>query len=129
MSACAEQFVGFIQQKGFAESRGKLKAKKAELSKSEKRNGERNALFKGLYGDNVPSEVINGRFRMLSEGRCEKQQTAQEEIWRLRKATENLRVSAANVDRFFEIARKFTDMKEPSPEILRIFIGKIVLRG
>lgn len=121
------QFVSFIQQKSSAESRRELKAKTAELSKLEKRNGELNALFKRLYEDNVLGKVTSEQFRMLSEGFNNEQRTIQEEISKLRKTIEELKASATNVDRFLDIARKYTDMKELTPEILRTFISKIVI--
>lgn len=121
------QFVSFIQQKSSAESRRELNAKTAELSKLEKRNGELNALFKRLYEDNVLGKVTSEQFRMLSEGFNNEQRTIQEEISKLRKTIEELKASATNVDRFLDIARKYTDMKELTPEILRTFISKIVI--
>ena len=64
---------------------------------------------------------------MLSEGYNEEQRTIQEEIPKLRKAIEDLKASATNVERFLEIVRKYTDIKELTPEILRTFISKIVI--
>ena len=121
------QFVSFIQQKSSAESRRELNAKTAELSKLEKRNGELNALFKRLYEDHVLGKVTSEQFRMLSEGYNEEQRTIQEEIPRLRKTIEDLKASATNVDRFLDIVRKYTDIKELTPEILRTFVSKIVI--
>lgn len=121
------QFVDFIQQKSSAESRRELNAKTAELGKMEKRNGELNALFKRLYEDNVLGKVTNEQFRILSEGYNDEQRTIQEEIPRLKKAIEALKASATNVERFLEIVRKYTDIKELTPEILRTFISKIVI--
>ncbi len=121
------QFVDFIQQKSSAESRRELNAKTAELGRLEKRNGELNALFKRLYEDNVLGKVTNEQFRMLSEGYNDEQRTIQEKIPRLRKAIEDLKASATNVERFLEIVRKYTDIKELTPEILRTFISKIVI--
>ena len=121
------QFVCFIQQKSSAESRRELNAKTVELSKLEKRNGELNALFKRLYEDHVLGKVTSEQFRMLSEGYNEEQRTIQEEIPKLRKAIEDLKASATNVERFLEIVRKYTDIKELTPEILRTFISKIVI--
>lgn len=121
------QFVSFIQQKSSAESRRELNAKTAELSKLEKRNGELNALFKRLYEDHVLGKITSEQFRMLSEGYNEEQRTIQEDIPRLRKAIEDLKASATNVDRFLDIVRKYTDIKELTPEILRTFVSKIVI--
>ena len=121
------QFVSFIQQKSSAESRRELNAKTVELSKLEKRNGELNALFKRLYEDHVLGKVTSEQFRMLSEGYNEEQRTIQEDIPRLRKTIEDLKASATNVDRFLDIVRKYTDIKELTPEILRTFVSKIVI--
>ena len=121
------QFVDFIQKKSSAESRRELNAKTAELGRLEKRNGELNALFKRLYEDHVLGKVTSEQFRMLSEGYNEEQRTIQEEIPKLRKAIEDLKASATNVERFLEIVRKYTDIKELTPEILRTFISKIVI--
>ena len=121
------QFVNFIQKKSSAESRRELNAKTAELGRLEKRNGELNALFKRLYEDHVLGKVTSEQFRMLSEGYNEEQRTIQEEIPKLRKAIEDLKASATNVERFLEIVRKYTDIKKLTPEILRTFISKIVI--
>ena len=125
--ANTDQFVDFIQKKSSAESRRELNAKTAELGRLEKRNGDLNALFKRLYEDHVLGKVTNEQFRMLSEGYNEEQRTIQEEIPKLRKAIEDLKASATNVERFLEIVRKYTDIKELTPEILRTFISKIVI--
>ena len=121
------QFVSFIQQKSSAESRRELNAKTAELGRLEKRNGDFNALFKRLYEDHVLGKVTSEQFRMLSEGYNEEQRTIQEEIPKLRKAIEDLKASSTNVECFLEIVRKYTDIKELTPEILRTFISKIVI--
>ena len=125
--ANTDQFVDFIQKKSSAESRRELNAKTAELGRLEKRNGELNALFKRLYEDHVLGKVTSEQFRMLSEGYNEEQRTIQEEIPKMRKAIEDLKASATNVERFLEIVRKYTDIKELTPEILRTFIRKIVI--
>lgn len=121
------QFVDFIQKKSSAESRRELNAKTTELGRLEKRNGELNALFKRLYEDHVLGKVTSEQFRMLSEGYNEEQRMIQEDIPKLRNAIEDLKASATNVERFLEIVRKYTDIKELTPEILRTFISKIVI--
>ena len=40
---------------------------------------------------------------------------------------EQLKSTAINVERFVSLARKYTDIRELTPEILRTFIGKIVI--
>ena len=93
----------------------------------EKRNGELNALFKRLYEDHVLGKITSEQFRILSEGYNEEQRTIQEDIPRLRRTIEGLIAYATNVDRFLDIVRKYTDIKELTPEILRTFVSKIVI--
>ena len=121
------EFADFIRQKSSAESRRELNARTVELGKLEKRNAELNTLFKRLYEDNVLGKVTNEQFRMLSDGYNEEQRMIGEEIPKLREAIESLKASATNVEKFLEIARKYTDLKELTPEILRTFIRKIVI--
>ena len=40
---------------------------------------------------------------------------------------EQLKSTAVNVERFVALARKYTDIRELTPEILRTFINKIVI--
>ena len=40
---------------------------------------------------------------------------------------EQLKSTAVNVERFVSLARKYTNIRELTPEILRTFIGKIVI--
>lgn len=121
------EFADFIRQKSSAESRRELNARTVELGKLEKRNAELNTLFKRLYEDNVLGKVTNEQFRMLSDGYNEEQRMIGEEIPKLREAIESLKASATNVEKFLEVARKFTDLKELTPEILRTFIRRIVI--
>ena len=72
-------------------------------------------------------KVTNEQFRMLSERYNEEQRTIQKVIPNLRKAIEDLKASAANVERFLEIVRKYTDIRGLTPEVLRTFIRKIVI--
>jgi len=48
-------------------------------------------------------------------------------IPKLRETIESLKASATNVEKFLDIARKYTDLKKLTPEILRTFIRKIVI--
>jgi len=121
------EFANFIQQKSSAETRRELNAKTVELNKLEKRNAELNMLFKRLYEDNVLGKVTIEQFRMLSDGYNEEQRVIQEDIPKLRETIESLKASATNVEKFLDIARKYTDLKELTPEILRTFIRKIVI--
>lgn len=121
------EFVRFISQKSSSENRKELNAKLSEQGKLIKRNEELNLLFKRLYEDNVLGKVTNEQFRMLSDGYNAEQKTTVERLEQLKTEIEQLKSTAINVERFVALARKYTDIRELTPEILRTFISKIVI--
>ena len=121
------EFVRFISQKSSSENRKELNAKLSEQGKLTKRNEELNLLFKRLYEDNVLGKVTNEQFRMLSDGYNAEQKTTVERLEQLKVEIERLKSTAINVERFVSLARKYTDIRELTPEILRTFISKIVI--
>ena len=121
------EFVRFISQKSSSENRKELNAKLSEQSKLTKRNEELNLLFKRLYEDNVLGKVTNEQFRMLSDGYNAEQKTTVERLEQLKVEIEQLKSTAVNVERFVSLARRYTDIRELTPEILRTFISKIVI--
>lgn len=121
------EFVRFISQKSSSENRKELNAKLSEQGKLTKRNEELNLLFKRLYEDNVLGKVTNEQFRMLSDGYNAEQKTTVERLEQLKTEIEQLKSTAINVERFVALARKYTDIRELTPEILRTFISKIVI--
>lgn len=121
------EFVRFISQKSSSENRKELNTKLSERSKLTKRNEELKLLFKRLYEDNVLGKVTNEQFRMLSDGYNAEQKTTVERLEQLKVEVEQLKSTAINVERFVSLARKYTDIRELTPEILRTFISKIVI--
>lgn len=121
------EFVEFINKKSSSESKRELIAKTNELNKLERRNTELNTLFKRLYEDNVLGKVTNEQFRMLSDGYNEEQRNIGEQIPKLKAEIEELKSAAINVDKFVAIAKKYTDLQELTPEVLRTFISKVVI--
>jgi uncharacterized small protein (DUF1192 family) len=93
----------------------------------EKRNADLNALFKRLYEDNVLGKITNEQFRMLSDGYNAEQREIQEQIPKLQAEIEELKAASTNVDKFIDVANKYTDLKELTPEVLRVFIAKVVI--
>ena len=125
--AKTKEFVEFINKKSSSKNRRELTVKTNELAKLEKRNTELNTLFKRLYEDNVLGKITNEQFRMLSDGYNAEQREIQEQIPKLQAEIEELKAASTNVDKFIDVANKYTDLKELTPEVLRVFIAKIVI--
>ena len=98
-----------------------------ELASLEKRNNKLNALFRRLYEDNVLGKVTNEQFRMLSDGYNTEQREITERLPIVKQEIENLKAAATNVERFVDIANKYTDLRELTPEVLRTFIERIII--
>ena len=127
--AQTRDFVSFINQKSSAENRREQNAKIVELASLEKQNNELNALFRRLYEDNVLGKVTNEQFCMLSDGYNTEQREITERLPIVKQEIEDLKAVATNVKRFVDIANKYTDLRELTPEVLRIFIERIAVTG
>ena len=122
-----QEFAQFINKKSSSENRRELTAKVNELSKLERRNADLNDLFKRLYEDNFHGKITNEQFRMLSDGYNVEQREIKEQIPKLQAEIDELKAAATNVDKFIDIAHKYTDLQELTPEVLRTFIAKVVI--
>ena len=121
------EFVEHIRRKTSSQSKRVLNEKVAELSSAEKRVGELKSLFKRLYEDNVLGRISDEQFRLLSADYTDEQKDLQERIPILEYEVEKLKSESVNTQKFLDIAYKYTDIRELTPEVLRTFISKIVI--
>ena len=90
-----------------------------------RRNTELTSLFKRLYEDNVLGRVTNEQFRILSGDYNAEQKELTAAIPAQEARLQKLKDSAANVEAFIEKAKRYTEIHELTPEILRLFICRI----
>lgn len=120
-------FARIISEKSNAEARTMIKRQRVELETMRRRKNELDALFKRLYEDNVLGRIPDEQFRILSSGYTDEQRDLSEEMPKAEKEIVRLEAQVTNVGRFIEKAKKYTDIQELTPELLRMFIGKIVV--
>lgn len=96
-----------------------------ELDTMRRRNTELTALFKRLYEDNVLGRITSEQFRILSGDYNAEQKELNIVIPAKEARLEKLKASTANVEAFIEKAKRYTDISELTPEILRLFIERI----
>ena len=121
------EFASFISQKSSSQIRKDINLKSAELAQAQNRVQELKALFKRLYEDNVLERINDEQFRTLSVEYMEEQSQLESQIPELENKIERMKESTTDVSRFLELAQKYTDITELTPEILRTFISKIVI--
>ncbi len=118
-------FAEYINQKNSVELRREINTVQKELDSMRRRNADLTALFKRLYEDNVLGRVTNEQFRILSGDYNAEQKELSAAIPEKESRLEKLKASAANVDAFIEKAKRYTEIQELTPEILRLFISRI----
>lgn len=121
------QFAAYINRKNSAELRKEMNTVKKELEAMRKREKDLAALFKRLYEDNVFSRITNEQYRSLAADYSAEQKALAEAIPEKEARLEKLQASAANVESFIEKAKQYTAIDELTPELVRLFIKKIVV--
>jgi DNA invertase Pin-like site-specific DNA recombinase len=120
-------FIEHITQKNTIEARQEINRIQRELDAGRRRDSELTALFKRLYEDNVLGRIPNEHFRLLSAEYTAEEAQLQSKLPELEKRMEQLQNSLTDVTRFVEKAGQYRDIPELTPEILRLFIGKIIV--
>ena len=107
------------------EAKQEITALQKKLDAMNKRQRELAALFKRLYEDSVLGRIPDEQYRVLSQEYTTEQRAIQEEVPQIEQRLQELRDSTANVNRFMDNARKYTDIPELTAEILHTFIRRV----
>lgn len=118
-------FAEYINRKNSLELRREINTVQKELDTMRRRDTELTALFKRLYEDNVLGRVTNEQFRILSGDYNAEQKELTVAIPAQEARLQKLKDSAANVEAFIEKAKRYTEIRDLTPEILRLFISRI----
>ena len=121
------EFAEYIGGKQSAEIQREIRGMEKKLTAMQKRSTDLDAIFKRLYEDSVLGNITTGQFQNLSGGYAEEQEHLKKAIPEHETAIQRLRDSVSNTDSFIAKARRYTDITELTPELLRLFIQKIVV--
>ena len=121
------EFAEYIGSRRSAEIQREIRRQERELTAMRKRGGELDAIFKKLYEDRVLGHISVEQFQTLSGGYTEEQTRLAEEIPAKESAIQKLRDTVSSTDGFIAKAKRYTDITELTPELLRPFIQKIVV--
>ena len=125
--AKTDEFAEYIRRKAGENDSRELNRKLAEQSGAIRRLQELKALFKRLYEDNVLGRISDEQFRILSGEYTDEKTSLESRFPELEKEICALRERATDIRRFIDAAQKYTGIRELTPEILRMFISKIVI--
>lgn len=123
----SEEFAAYIGSRQSAEIQREIRRQEKELAAMRKRKAELDAIFKKLYEDSVLSRITTEQFQMLSSSYTEEQNQIAAGIPQKEADIQRLRETVSGTVGFLDKAKRYMDITELTPELLRLFIEKIVV--
>ena len=124
-----DEFVQMIMDSDMRQRNRELAQKKKRLAEIQKRIGELDTIFQRIYEDNIIGKLSDERFMKMSKGYEDEQHTLQTEANEIQSELQQEEKKSQDVKRFLAIVKKYTDLTELTPEILREFIDKIIVHA
>lgn len=124
-----DEFVQMIMDSDMRQRNRELAQKKKRLAEIQKRIGELDTIFQRIYEDNIIGKLSDERFMKMSKGYENEQHTLQTEANEIQSELQQEEKKSVDVKRFLAIVKKYTDLTELTPEILREFIDKIIVHA
>ena len=122
-----EEFAAYIGSRQSAEIQREIRRQEKELAAMRKRKAELDAIFKKLYEDSVLSRITTEQFQMLSSSYTEEQNQIAAGIPQKEADIQRLRETVSGTDGFLDKAKRYMDITELTPELLRLCSEKIVV--
>ena len=122
-----EEFAAYIGSRQSTEIQREIRRQEKELAAMRKRKAELDAIFKKLYEDSVLGRITTEQFQMLSGSYTEEQNQIAAGIPQKEMDIQRLRETVNGTDGFIDKAKRYTDITELTPELLRLFIEKILV--
>ena len=122
-----QEFATYICDRQSAELRREIRKQETEFADTRKREAELEAIFKRLYEDSVLGRITTEQFQTLSASYVAEQEQLKTTIPQKAQAITKLKATVSGADNFIARAKRYTDIQELTPELLRLFIQKIVV--
>lgn len=122
-----QEFATYICDRQSAELRREIRKQETEFADLRKREAELEAIFKRLYEDSVLGRITTEQFQTLSASYVAEQEQLKTAIPQKAQAITKLKAMVSGADNFIARAKRYTDIQELTPELLRLFIQKIVV--
>ena len=122
-----QEFAEYLNSKQSAELQKEIRRLEKEKAAMQKRKAELDAIFKKLYEDSVLGRITAEQFQMLSASYTDEQAKLTEALPQREAEIQRLKETVSNTAAFLDKAKRYTDIQELTPELLRLFIQKIVV--
>ena len=122
-----QEFLNAIRFNVSKESRKTILLKTQELEEAEKRIKMLDRIIQNLYEDKVNGNLTAERFAKMTQIYEEEQTSLTEKASALRQELMTIKEELDNVNRFMRTIRKYGDINELTPDLVRNFIEKVVV--
>lgn len=122
-----KEFVAMLQEKSKRKSTRDSAEKHREYEETEKRIAMLDRIIQNLYEDKVCGNLTEERFKKLSQTYEQEQAELTEKIDALRADIAAVKKDEEDISRFMRLVKKYTELTEMTPEVVRTFIDKILI--
>ena len=122
-----QEFAEYLNSKQSAELQKEIRRLEKEKAAMQKRKAELDAIFKKLYEDSVLGRITAEQFQLLSASYTDEQAKLTEALPQREAEIQRLKETVSNTAAFLDKAKRYTDIQALTPELLRLFIQKIVV--
>ncbi len=119
------EFVEMVTRKCRADVERTLRDSKRELEQAQARIKKLDEIIQRLYEDNLEGKVSDDRFAKMTANYEAEQQSLESRVSELKATIIKDKTNADNAERFLNLVRKYTDIKELTAEVLREFVEKV----
>jgi hypothetical protein len=121
------EFSEKVRKRSSKESVKAIKAKTAELNKTDRRIAELNNIIKRIYEDHIIGKLSDERFAlMLSDYETEQKDLINGSA-ALREEVEQINRRTTDAQSFIKLAEQITDVSELTAEIARLFLDRVIV--
>ena len=122
-----DEFVKLVSTESVTSANKAIGSLKKELAVSKARFEKLDSIIQNLYEDKVAGVISEERFKKMSEGYEQEQETLKGKIAELDGKIKVLDEQTASTTHFLELVQKYTRVDELTHELVREFIEKVVV--
>lgn len=123
------EFVELVMNKKKKESDKELNTLKKELEQDKARITKLDSIISHLYEDNIEGKITDDRFKKLSSDYEEEQATLVAKVKEIEATLNSKKEDFNNASSFLKIVKKYTEITELTPEVLREFVEKVYVHN
>lgn len=122
-----QEFIALLQEKNKKTAQKDLTERRREYEEAEKRISALDRIIQNLYEDKVSGTLSEERFKKMSANFEKEQSELSERAKVLKEELDTAQKETADIEKFMRLVKKYTEISELTPEVVRSFIDRILV--